>query len=750
MGHPGHHSRCSQRTTSFRKGTFDKMGRPSFREQSCHQKNGCRLFRSCLGRYGPHRRPDSTRILAHTTRPTHQCKGTFSRHANCPQFGETKRNSLSSCGQQHKFLVFKKARRSSRFVQRPPPAISALVPSKRNKVGCSTREKFRNASRSLVSATFGPRRLHPEPNLVSANVEAFQTTLSTGQVHSGHVCLSRKCQVSLVHQSPSALGSLGHGRPQHGIGQHTRLLLQPSVVRDIPMVGETTAEPASPVLDGCALLGFNVLVSPTKEACHSQNSSLGCTALSRDVSELCRRINEGAKVAPSLLFVVREMLQREQVPPQSQNLYLARIKNCARYDLAFRKLYALCCINKLDPKDATVLQIAAQIAHLCEVSTADARNAYSACLLLPGMQGLRFNVLLQKCRRQWNTSGPRYSEFWDAENVLERLSHRHFDPTSISQVRDRLLLALRLFHLMRSIDCCRIRRSISFIGKRPFILVQRKGWTQFRWEEVISLPEQEHISPWHLLQKYVHMTHALVPPGGPLFLSLQKPFRPLTADRLGSLTKQILTSFGIPNSWGPHSTRGAGVSFYKRLGMSSEQVAELGKWKDIKTFSQYYLRLQAAQSAAHVLANSSLVHNVSPLECAEPDMSHSPAEKHFEEGRSDMEGGAQNKGEPTQSHPTFAPHKRPLPSGFHCSPSKRRTVVAHGVPTGMAASDPPEASKPGDHGGLDIPGQWPGPTLAHPLRFQFALPVNNSGTSKKSGRRKRFGILTRTDTNKKQ
>ena len=110
--------------------------------------------------------------------------------------------------------------------------------------------------------------------------------------------------------------------------------------------------------------------------------------------------------------------------------------------------------------------------------------------------------------------------------------------------------------------------------------------------------------------------------GGPLFVALQKPFSPLTSDRLASLTKDMLQSFGISETWGPHSTRGASVAFYKRLGLPTEQVAELGKWKDIKTFSQYYLRLQAAESAS--LALSSFVHTVSPLDCAEPDMSHSP------------------------------------------------------------------------------------------------------------------------------
>ena len=54
----------------------------------------------------------------------------------------------------------------------------------------------------------------------------------------------------------------------------------------------------------------------------------------------------------------------------------------------------------------------------------------------------------------------------------------------------------------------------------------------------------------------------------------------LSADTIGSLTKTALGKLGVPTNFlGPHSTRGAGVSFYKQLGLTSEEVCEIGKWK---------------------------------------------------------------------------------------------------------------------------------------------------------------------------
>ena len=226
-------------------------------------------------------------------------------------------------------------------------------------------------------------------------------------------------------------------------------------------------------------------------------------------------------------------------------------------------------------------------------------------------------------------------------------------------------------------------------------------------------------------------------------MSLHKPFTALTSDRLASLTKDMLHRFGISNMFGPHSTRGASVAFYKRLGLTTEQVAELGKWKDIKTFSQYYLRLQAAESASRAL--SFFVHTVSPLDCAEPDMSHSPPRKSFEGGRSDMEGEAQDKGEPTHSTLRKRCHS---PLMF---PNKRQSLdtgAAHGVldearPAMDLPEDPKNAADRRPSAGQPQP--WPlAPSL--PIRFQFA---SSPSLSRKKHTKMHF-VSPHPNTNKKQ
>ena len=88
---------------------------------------------------------------------------------------------------------------------------------------------------------------------------------------------------------------------------------------------------------------------------------------------------------------------------------------------------------------------------------------------------------------------------------------------------------------------------------------------------------------------------------------------------------------------------------YKELGLSSEEVCELGKWKNLQAFSTHYLRLGAVKKAESLLTNS-LVHKISPGNCEEHDLSSTPG-KQFDQGGRDKECDAQSTGEPTPPNP---------------------------------------------------------------------------------------------------
>ena len=218
--------------------------------------------------------------------------------------------------------------------------------------------------------------------------------------------------------------------------------------------------------------------------------------------------------------------------------------------------------------------------------------------------------------------------------------------TSIKEVRNGLILVLRLLHLCRSVDLCQILRTISRQGSRIFILMKKKG-SGLEWEELLSLRGAACCCPTTLILHYVTLTSHCALPGTPLFRSLSPPYPPLTAKALGSITKCLLTAFGVPTQvYGPHSTRGAAVKMFKKLGMTSDQVAQLGKWKNLEAFSKHYLRVGAVGVAAEKLTG--FVHRgVSQGNCAEPEWSRTPCSDQGT-GGSDHKGGAQEHCEPTR------------------------------------------------------------------------------------------------------
>ena len=96
----------------------------------------------------------------------------------------------------------------------------------------------------------------------------------------------------------------------------------------------------------------------------------------------------------------------------------------------------------------------------------------------------------------------------------------------------------------------------------------------------MQLPGSPDLCPWTLLQTYVALTCHLpgVVPGSPVLRALQQPFAPLKSNTVGSITGRHLVECGVNTKvWGPHSTRGAAVTMYKKLGLSSEEVCEIDR-----------------------------------------------------------------------------------------------------------------------------------------------------------------------------
>ena len=103
-------------------------------------------------------------------------------------------------------------------------------------------------------------------------------------------------------------------------------------------------------------------------------------------------------MAPPLRCIIRKTLEAKQVCSEDIDTFLSANKTWERYDSAFKILWGVCVYRKMQLETMTLQQMAGNILFLNKYSPAQARTAYSALLLLPGWDQLRFCNLLGGCK----------------------------------------------------------------------------------------------------------------------------------------------------------------------------------------------------------------------------------------------------------------------------------------------------------------------------------------------------------------
>ena len=199
---------------------------------------------------------------------------------------------------------------------------------------------------------------------------------------------------------------------------------------------------------------------------------------------------------------------------ESVQNYLGKVNSWGRYQSAFNLLWQKLQLTEESWRSLSLSQVASALISLHMQSPCQARNAYSAALLGPGFSQLRFLPVLQPYKRQWNSSVEKYATFWSPLSLLQQLVAEPLrtSPTIVA-LRDILLICCRLLLLHRSIDLARVLRKTSVVDGVPFLLIQRKGWSQHKWGKILNLLHLTHVSPWHLIVQYVRATAHLVPAG---------------------------------------------------------------------------------------------------------------------------------------------------------------------------------------------------------------------------------------------
>ena len=277
--------------------------------------------------------------------------------------------------------------------------------------------------------------------------------------------------------------------------------------------------------DGRPLLGFKQLVAPINKNESTKNTLFENSPILGNVHQLLGGSNAPPSVAPPLPDLLRQVLEGKQIQNKTIDDFLMKNKSIKRYSSAFRALWHLLEEGGVSPPQATVDQVADAIVQLFQISATQARNAYSALLLIPGYAGIRFHTLLSLYKRLWNKGTEKYGALWDPMPMLIELATTplHELKNNLPHLRLQFILCSLILCLYRSSDLANLKRITSIFWGVSFVKVKRKGQKLPKWERMVSIPECPQISPFHLLQAYVEATREMGEPGGGVLLSLNPP-----------------------------------------------------------------------------------------------------------------------------------------------------------------------------------------------------------------------------------
>ena len=476
--------------------------------------------------------------------PPHQCERIGGGYKHSPIVGKMWGTCPPKSRQFSHFLVFDQGRWQNPQLKSAGQALSEMVHGKGHTVDSPTGQKFRGFGRWPQQMVQRQRGLYNGQRIVP--LPGKENGRKKHSAPGGHVCLPWKSPTPQICGKVPSLASPGGRCPTVPPRQNRLLLCKPPLVGNWKMAAQIKGKPQVNLHDDNALLGFSTMVAPTNQTASQGEPSLSNPPLSGDVQQLLGRINAGSQMAPDLHNLVREGLQAKQVSVEAANSYLKDLKSLPRYNRAFKLFWAFCTLKNVSATTATLTEVASLLLQFEKVMPTQGRCAYAALLLVPGLEQLQFNPLLRQQKRKWNSSQTRYVSFYNAKDPIARLAVLAFNWRSIEQVRLRLLLCCRFFMLCRNVDLERMFRKLSFVGDKPFVLMQRKGCLRPQWEAMLTIQYVPSLCPWTLLKRYVALTAKHVPVGSPVFISLKgPPFVPLKANSIGSITKQSLQKLGV-------------------------------------------------------------------------------------------------------------------------------------------------------------------------------------------------------------
>lgn len=189
----------------------------------------------------------------------------------------------------------------------------------------------------------------------------------------------------------------------------------------------------------------------------------------------------------------------------------------------------------------------------------------------------------------------RYEFIWDVDVVLKFLSNLYpNEDIPLDYLTHKLVMLLALATKQRaqtlhviSIKDIRITDNVIVIHIKKLLKHSRQG--NLKQSLILKPYVDPSICVVKTMNEYIKRTEDIRGNYNQLFISFQKPHKPVSRDSISRWIKKVLLEAGIDTSmFKAHSTRAASSSAAKRDCVPIEEIMKSAGWSNSNTFHKFY------------------------------------------------------------------------------------------------------------------------------------------------------------------
>lgn len=189
----------------------------------------------------------------------------------------------------------------------------------------------------------------------------------------------------------------------------------------------------------------------------------------------------------------------------------------------------------------------------------------------------------------------RYLFIWDVNIVLEFLKNYYpLEDIPLSFLTYKLIMLMALATKQRAqtlhaVEIDNIRNSDNLMVIPIRKLLKHTSRRNQKFVLHLKIYPDPSICVVKTLRHYLLRTKELRKEHKQLFISFQKPYKPISKDTISRWIKSVMTEAGIDTDlFKPHSTRAASTSAARRDDIPIDEILKTAGWSNNKTFKTFY------------------------------------------------------------------------------------------------------------------------------------------------------------------